>query len=200
MIMSKCKQWVSVNMWEKKSEKEALLTLLEKRKEKGISYKNPYKNSYASSKERFRDIKYIGKTYEILKSFITEGCRYEDYDKLTRHQRVAYNILRKTVHVTSYRKYFSLTKRRKDYQKERRRIKLVKCALCQKRTKLELHHIVPLSKGGDDKLNNFICLCKVHHDLFRKESTFHRTKRKPKIKSIKGLGRIPMTQRGFAVK
>lgn len=35
------------------------------------------------------------------------------------------------------------------------------CVLCRKTTRLEIDHIVPASKGGEDRLNNYQILCNV---------------------------------------
>jgi hypothetical protein len=40
-----------------------------------------------------------------------------------------------------------------------------RCALCNARWPLDLHHIVPVHHGGNDECDNLIYLCKNHHDL-----------------------------------
>lgn len=38
-----------------------------------------------------------------------------------------------------------------------------RCELCGSPKKVELHHIVPLVAGGEDVLDNWICICKSCH-------------------------------------
>ena len=39
-----------------------------------------------------------------------------------------------------------------------------KCKTCLTTEKLEIHHIIPLSKGGEDDLSNIEVLCEKHHN------------------------------------
>lgn len=38
-----------------------------------------------------------------------------------------------------------------------------RCELCGSPKKLEIHHIIPLCAGGEDSLDNWICICKSCH-------------------------------------
>ena len=38
-----------------------------------------------------------------------------------------------------------------------------KCELCGSKRGLEAHHIIPLSLGGDDSVDNLICVCVACH-------------------------------------
>lgn len=44
----------------------------------------------------------------------------------------------------------------------RKRGKLV-CEVCGAKENLELHHIIPLSMGGSNDIDNLVCLCHDHH-------------------------------------
>jgi len=39
------------------------------------------------------------------------------------------------------------------------------CALCGDTRRLQIHHVVPRSRGGGDSHHNLICLCAVCHAL-----------------------------------
>jgi len=39
----------------------------------------------------------------------------------------------------------------------------LKCAVCGAESGLELHHILPLSMGGDNDIGNMMVLCTDHH-------------------------------------
>jgi len=39
------------------------------------------------------------------------------------------------------------------------------CAVCNKRILLELHHRVPVNRGGKDSYENLVYLCQEHHAL-----------------------------------
>ena len=39
-----------------------------------------------------------------------------------------------------------------------------KCKICGGTNKLEVHHIIPLSRGGTNSKANLITLCEKHHD------------------------------------
>ena len=39
----------------------------------------------------------------------------------------------------------------------------VKCELCGSRRNLEAHHIIPIVYGGDDSLENLLCVCASCH-------------------------------------
>jgi 5-methylcytosine-specific restriction endonuclease McrA len=41
-----------------------------------------------------------------------------------------------------------------------------KCEKCERTTRLEIHHIKPLSLGGENKPSNLITLCQKHHREF----------------------------------
>lgn len=38
-----------------------------------------------------------------------------------------------------------------------------KCELCGSQRSLEVHHIIPVAFGGDDSLDNLICVCNSCH-------------------------------------
>jgi 5-methylcytosine-specific restriction endonuclease McrA len=40
-----------------------------------------------------------------------------------------------------------------------------RCALCELKHPLDLHHIVPRHRGGPDDADNRVLLCRNHHDL-----------------------------------
>lgn len=54
-----------------------------------------------------------------------------------------------------------------------------KCAYCSSRN-IEVHHIIPLSRGGTNSRKNLICLCDKHHDSRHKHLPKQRKKRKLK--------------------
>lgn len=54
-----------------------------------------------------------------------------------------------------------------------------KCAYCSSRN-IEVHHIIPLSRGGTNSRKNLICLCDKHHDARHKHLPKQRKKRKLK--------------------
>jgi len=39
------------------------------------------------------------------------------------------------------------------------------CRICSSYSSLEVHHIVPLHKGGEDTVENAVTLCKMHHSM-----------------------------------
>lgn len=43
--------------------------------------------------------------------------------------------------------------------------KIKHCQKCKKETKLQIHHKIPVSKGGKSEKNNLIALCKKCHEL-----------------------------------
>ena len=44
-------------------------------------------------------------------------------------------------------------------------MKLRFCVICGTNKNIEHHHIIPVSKGGDDHPHNFISLCVEHHGM-----------------------------------
>lgn len=38
-----------------------------------------------------------------------------------------------------------------------------RCQVCHQRRQLDLHHLVPVSRGGDHGADNLICLCRPCH-------------------------------------
>lgn len=38
-----------------------------------------------------------------------------------------------------------------------------KCEICEFKDKTEIHHIIPIDNGGDNDVDNLICLCGNHH-------------------------------------
>lgn len=50
-----------------------------------------------------------------------------------------------------------------------RREKLGPCRVCERKDgKIDLHHLVPRSLGGDDVAANLVPLCEYHHDRFER--------------------------------
>lgn len=45
-----------------------------------------------------------------------------------------------------------------------------RCELCGSPKKLEIHHIIPLCAGGEDSLNNWICICGCCHSKLTPKS------------------------------
>lgn len=43
---------------------------------------------------------------------------------------------------------------------------------CNEKKELEIHHIIPHSKGGKDNIKNLICLCKKHHQEAHKSKSY----------------------------
>ena len=63
-------------------------------------------------------------------------------------------------------------KRRKELNKkiQNRQIKKPKiCGCCGCEKELQLHHIIPISKGGNDEYYNLLYLCRKCHRLIHKE-------------------------------
>jgi len=45
---------------------------------------------------------------------------------------------------------------------------------CANRRWIDLHHIVPISKGGSNKVSNLMILCKAHHQWHHQNPTFYK--------------------------
>lgn len=66
--------------------------------------------------------------------------------------------------------YRNLEENRKKQREAHRYIKYCGnyCALCQSEGNLEVHHVKPQSKGGEDSWTNVITLCSECHSLISK--------------------------------
>lgn len=54
-----------------------------------------------------------------------------------------------------------------------------KCVICSSKKDLEVHHIIPLSRGGTNSPTNLITLCETHHNARHKHMRgFTNAKRK----------------------
>ncbi len=60
------------------------------------------------------------------------------------------------------RRYRQSLKKAKD-KSWYRKIKWQPCACCKKEMHLELHHIIPINKGGDNDARNLISVCSDCH-------------------------------------
>lgn len=50
-----------------------------------------------------------------------------------------------------------------EISKERKKTDGYKCVKCGATTGLSVHHVVPLSRGGDNGQSNLRTLCETHH-------------------------------------
>lgn len=60
---------------------------------------------------------------------------------------------------SKYRKTLKKAKNKYWYRK----VKWQPCACCKKEMHLELHHIIPINKGGDNDIRNLISVCSDCH-------------------------------------
>jgi hypothetical protein len=56
-----------------------------------------------------------------------------------------------------------------------------KCAVCGKKEDLEIHHVLPIIKGGTNDFNNLLVVCQEHHTqlhgkIYRNKINFGRKK------------------------
>lgn len=66
------------------------------------------------------------------------------------------------------RSYYRNLENNRKIQREKHRylrFKDNKCLLCGKNNDLEVHHIIPQSRGGTDDWNNVVTLCDEHHKM-----------------------------------
>jgi 5-methylcytosine-specific restriction endonuclease McrA len=54
----------------------------------------------------------------------------------------------------------------------------LKCGEQKEETQLQLHHIIPISQGGEDKYYNVILLCKTCHKIADREAGVRFDKRR----------------------
>ena len=94
----------------------------------------------------------FGNTYNL--NNISDSSDYMDYLE---------SALFETFH------YWYAYKVRLEQRKVSRFFKLKKCEKCGKESKLELHHIIPVYRGGGNERDNILFLCRDCHKKARNE-------------------------------
>ena len=148
---------------------------------KKIDERRMYRRSRRSRKLRYRKARFLNRKKE--KGWIPPSIRYRKEVIL----RVL-NDLKKRLNITGViieqglfdisslvkgRKLEGIEYQRADFEGKNRRMKVLwrdefTCQICKSKENLQVHHIIPRSKGGSDTLNNLITVCSACHNKIHK--------------------------------